>query len=233
MKYSCGIIEDLLPLYLDGACSGESKEMVQAHLETCDVCSKKLERMKTEAIILTSMSSEREIADYARKVRKHRIRLTVRAVALCILSACLLALIFLTAQDMYHYANPVIFEVEEAVWNLTSNTLETSAHDIDEYVFFTNNKKIEVTVEESTEFSGEILLWNADDRNNPVTILYGQITADRNTCTFSGLSSAHRYMVTCDGDEDLILTVTDGRHVTFFGSMKNVLEDILNRFLGL
>ena len=233
MKYSCGIIEDLLPLYLDGACSDESKEMVEAHLETCELCSKKLERMKTESVIPASMSSEREIAEYARKVRKHRIRQVVGAVALCILSACLLALIFLTVQDMHHYANPTIYDVEEGVWNLTSNALEISADDVDEYVFFTNNKKIEVTVEKSAEYSGEILLWNADDRNNPVTILYGQITADRNSCTFSGLSSAHRYMVTCDGDEDLVLTVTDGRHVTFFGSMKNVLEEILNRLLGL
>ena len=36
----------------------------------------------------------------------------------------------------------------------------------------------------------------------------------------------NRYMITCDGNEDLLLTITDGRHVSFFGSMKNVLDMI-------
>ena len=233
MKYSCGIIDDLLPLYLDGACSDESKGMVETHLETCELCRKKLERMKTESAVPVSKSPEREIAGYARKVRRHCIRKMVGAVALCILAACLLTLIFLTVQDMYHYANPTIYDVEEGVWNLTSNDLEISAGAVDEYILFTNNKKIEVAVDESSDYSGEILLWNADDRNNPVTILYGQITPDQNSCIFSGLSSAHRYMVTCDGNEDLMLTVTDGRHVTFFGSMTNVLEQIWNVVMEL
>ena len=232
MKYSCGIIDDLLPLYLDGACSEESKVMIEAHLENCEACSRKLNRMKSEPVMPASFISEREIANYARKVRKHRIRQTVAAVAVCVIAACMLALIFLALQDMYHYANPTIYDVEEGVWNLTSNDLEISADDVDEYIFFTNNKKIEVTVEKSAAYSGEILLWNADDRNNPVTILYGQITPDQNSCIFSGLSSVHRYMVTCDGDEEMMLTVTDSRHVTFFGSMKNVLEEVLSVIMG-
>ena len=30
----------------------------------------------------------------------------------------------------------------------------------------------------------------------------------------------------CDGNEELILTITDGRNVSFFGSMKNVFNMI-------
>lgn len=233
MKYSCGIIDDLLPLYLDGACSEESKTALEAHLQSCKACRVKMDRMKAEPVFSENLIPEREITDYARKVRRHRIRQMVGAVALCIFAACLLALLFLTFCDMYHYANPIIFDVEEGVWNLTSNHLEISAGSVGEYIFFTNNTKIEVTVEKSADYSGEILLWNADDRNNPYTILYGKVTPDQNSCTFSGLSSAHRYMVTCDGKEDLMVTVTDGRHVTFFGSMKNVLEELLNILLDL
>ena len=80
-------------------------------------------------------------------------------------------------------------------------------------------------------YSGEVLLWNADDPNNPITIGYGKITPEKRSFTFSNLSSAHRYRITCDGNEELILTITDGRNVSFFGSMKNVFNMISEMIL--
>ena len=38
MKYSCKIIQDLLPLYIDDVCSDESKNAVEEHLEECTDC---------------------------------------------------------------------------------------------------------------------------------------------------------------------------------------------------
>ena len=38
MKYSCNIIHDLMPLYMDGVCSEESKKIVEEHLEECKEC---------------------------------------------------------------------------------------------------------------------------------------------------------------------------------------------------
>lgn len=38
MKYSCGLIQDLLPLYLDNVCSDESRLAVDEHLEECAEC---------------------------------------------------------------------------------------------------------------------------------------------------------------------------------------------------
>lgn len=43
---SCRIIEDMLPLYVDGVCSEESKNAVESHISTCEECCKKLEQMK-------------------------------------------------------------------------------------------------------------------------------------------------------------------------------------------
>lgn len=71
----------------------------------------------------------------------------------------------------------------------------------------------------------------ADDPNNPITIGYGKITPEKRSFTFSNLSSAHRYRITCDGNEELILTITDGRNVSFFGSMKNVFNMISEMIL--
>lgn len=38
MKIECGVIEDLLPLYLDDVCSQQSKAVVKAHLQECEKC---------------------------------------------------------------------------------------------------------------------------------------------------------------------------------------------------
>jgi len=225
MNCNCGIIDDLLPLYVDGACSTESKAAIEAHLTSCEACRRKLERMQSDTVVTETSKSFDEIpvAKYAKKVRKHRIKLTVGAVTMSVIAACLISLFFLTLQDMHNYANPIIYEVETGTYNLTSNDLEVAVADVGEYVFFTNNAKIEVSVGKNADFSGEVLLWNADDPNNPVTAQYGRITPKERSVTFSGLSSAHRYMITCDGTEGLMLTITDGRNVSFFGSMKNVL----------
>ena len=227
MNYNCGIMDDLLPLYADGVCSEESKAAMEAHLASCGMCREKLERMQAEAVIPEAMKASDVMAvSYAKKVRKHRARSVVGAAAVSVLAACVLSLCFLTVKDMHDLANPYIYEVEEGTYNLTANDLEVSAAHVENYILYTNNTKIEVTFDENAAYCGEVQLWNADDRTNPVTILYGNITSTDTSCTFTGLSSAHRYMVTCDGDEDMMLTVTDGRHISFWGSMKNVLYQV-------
>ena len=37
---NCGMVQDLLPLYLDGVCSSESREFIENHLKDCDSCSR-------------------------------------------------------------------------------------------------------------------------------------------------------------------------------------------------
>ena len=233
MNCNCGIIDDLLPLYADGACSEESKAAIEAHLASCEACRKKLERMQSDTVVSETSKPTGEVTmvKYANKVRKHRIKLAIGIVAISVIAACLLSLVFLTLKDMHACANPIIYEVEAGTYNLTSNDLEVTVADVGEYVFFTNNKKIEVSVGKDADFSGEVLLWNTDDPNNPVTAQYGRITPKERIVTFSGLSSSHRYMITCDGSEGLMLTITDGRNVSFFGSMKNVFEMMFEMLL--
>ena len=35
---NCNIVKDLIPLYIDGCCSEESKKIVKEHIESCDAC---------------------------------------------------------------------------------------------------------------------------------------------------------------------------------------------------
>jgi hypothetical protein len=47
-KVSCEIIKDMLPLYYDEVCSGDSKKMVEEHLSKCNNCKMELENIKDE-----------------------------------------------------------------------------------------------------------------------------------------------------------------------------------------
>lgn len=157
MNCNCGIIDDLLPLYVDGACSDESKAAIEAHLASCKACREKLERMQAETVVSETVKSSGEITavKYAKRVRKHRIKLAVGAVAISFIAACVLSLVFLTIKDMHDQANPVIHEVETGIYNLTSNDLEVAVADVDDYIFFTNNEKIEVSVDKDSTYSGK------------------------------------------------------------------------------
>ena len=46
MKLPCKVIEDLLPLYQDGVCSGESRKLVEEHLLECADCRAVLDEIR-------------------------------------------------------------------------------------------------------------------------------------------------------------------------------------------
>ncbi|MDR2156298.1 MAG: zf-HC2 domain-containing protein [Clostridiales Family XIII bacterium] len=50
MKYACELVRDLLPLYHDGVCSGESKRLVEEHLSECAECKRELRKMDDNAM---------------------------------------------------------------------------------------------------------------------------------------------------------------------------------------
>ena len=87
----CGVIQDLLPLYVDGAAGEESRALVEEHLRSCPVCRRELEQLRGQAeepkaewdkMLETFRAREREWAgireDMAGKLRglhKDKVRL--------------------------------------------------------------------------------------------------------------------------------------------------------------
>ena len=49
MKYACGIIRDLLPLYLDEVAAAESRAAVEEHIAACAECAQLYRLMQGEA----------------------------------------------------------------------------------------------------------------------------------------------------------------------------------------
>lgn len=91
MNKQCEIVQDLLPLYVDGACSNASAEMIREHLSTCPGCSELYKQMRshTNEDILTNERTG-VLARHGRSVKKKRV-LTI-AVSVLVTFALLSAL---------------------------------------------------------------------------------------------------------------------------------------------
>ena len=68
---NCNIVKDLLPLYIDGCCSDESRNMVQEHIHDCAACKRILDDMKALSDFTTVAESPktfRKINDWKASV---------------------------------------------------------------------------------------------------------------------------------------------------------------------
>ncbi len=90
MKYPCGIIQDLLPLYHDGVCSQESRQIIEAHLEECSDCKQSyLSLGESDALFPVSQEKESELKKAAsfravkQKLLKKQFIAAVAALLLC------------------------------------------------------------------------------------------------------------------------------------------------------
>ena len=64
----CAIIEDLLPLYIENICSAQSCTAVEEHVSACESCRKKLEEIRSSALIPVQKDLNGEAA--LKKVKK-------------------------------------------------------------------------------------------------------------------------------------------------------------------
>ena len=100
-KVSCEIIQDLLPLYCDDACSAESRQMVQAHLQSCETCREEL-RLMGLPIPVPENRHEVEAAHAAARAWKKNKRTAFR---MGIILAALLVLLSAVLICGTHYAH--------------------------------------------------------------------------------------------------------------------------------
>ena len=98
-KLNCKVIEDLYPVYKDGLCSADTKQLVEAHLESCAACRKLYADFPAELPDADPPDVTKALEKYRRKKRVRRI--------FTVLGTLLLALI-LTAAGILCYADGYI-----------------------------------------------------------------------------------------------------------------------------
>ncbi|MDO5558311.1 MAG: zf-HC2 domain-containing protein [Oscillospiraceae bacterium] len=90
MKVPCQVIEDLLPLYHDNVCSNQSREIVEEHLVSCEVCRDMLEKLDEDTadvkICTDDASPIKAIShEWKKDKKKACLRGTIIAAAACAL----------------------------------------------------------------------------------------------------------------------------------------------------
>lgn len=96
MKLSCNVARDLLPLYHDGVCSGESCELVEAHLKDCPDCAAILQELRGEIELSHEAPNDGAVLKkLERNVRKGKKRAWLRG------AAAVLAMVLLIAAGGY------------------------------------------------------------------------------------------------------------------------------------
>ncbi|MCD7802284.1 MAG: zf-HC2 domain-containing protein [Clostridiales bacterium] len=93
MKLSCNVMDDLLPLYADGACGQETAALVEAHLADCPRCRAMLEQMRTPEMPEETVQQRRQEAAALKKSVLAGIRQTVRGFATAAFALVFLALV--------------------------------------------------------------------------------------------------------------------------------------------
>lgn len=86
----CEIIQDLLPLYVDSACSASSTAMIEEHLDNCPKCKRLYEKLCSdsgEEILKAEMTDV--VAKHEKQIKKKRILAITKSVAITTIVALL------------------------------------------------------------------------------------------------------------------------------------------------
>ena len=70
MKTTCNVIQDLLPLYCDDACSAESRRLVEEHLKECDDCRETYQLMQAALPASAAHTQQQATAQAAQAWKK-------------------------------------------------------------------------------------------------------------------------------------------------------------------
>lgn len=151
-------------------------------------------------------------------------------IAAGIFAAALLGLLVLTLANLRRAASPIVFPVEDGVYNLTAEALVTTPEEAGSYVLYTNSTKISVTIVSDTEQSGTVTLVDAATGDG---MRYAAVSGCSAACEFTALTAAQRYRVGCEGfSPDAVVTISDARTISFWHSLRAVLGELLSLLAG-
>lgn len=101
MSKQCEIVQDILPLYVDGACSEASTEMIKEHLETCADCRAIYEQMCSHTNEDILQKEKDGVIARHEKTEKKKSRRRIVFVSVFVASVCLVLCIMLHYFPVY------------------------------------------------------------------------------------------------------------------------------------
>lgn len=92
----CEVVQDLLPLYVDGLASGESARLIEEHVEFCPQCAAILDRLR--APLAQESGADAQVYVSALEKQKHRQRR--RVILICILAVFFCMAVFCICMEV-------------------------------------------------------------------------------------------------------------------------------------
>jgi hypothetical protein len=131
MNNKCDIIKDLLPLYAENMCSGDSRQAVAEHIAECESCRNELKKINSDVAI----QADSDVSMFKRIKKRARIEKVVISIVsiVFVLSALWFAQFFLInidcpmSYDKYNMAENVKVEVDKdgLLWLCADNEAST------------------------------------------------------------------------------------------------------------
>ena len=91
-KITCDIVKDLIPLYVDNVLSGDSKKLVEEHLQSCEEC-REYNKAISEGAVFASSRSAKEKA----LIKKIKNKINYKRLATACITAVVVAAISFSA----------------------------------------------------------------------------------------------------------------------------------------
>ena len=114
MKITCDVIEDLLPLYVDDVASGDSRTLIEEHLNECESCRKTLEDMRKDIDILHSDNDE--IGQNDKMIILRLKKKIMKRIAAVIVVAVILVMLVCVGNYFYHDYNVYVDYEDSGVY---------------------------------------------------------------------------------------------------------------------
>lgn len=120
----CDITQDLLIAYFDGTLKEGSKEFVENHLETCEICKEMLEELKNDIV----KENEKIEIDYMKKLRKRNIIKNILLTFLGMISILFIIISVISFKTYFQALKVEIFFED----NISENQIENIINKIKE-----------------------------------------------------------------------------------------------------
>ena len=217
---TCGMAADLLPLYLDGCCSADSRAALEAHMDACPACRAQYAQLRRD-LTPAAPAAEDPGTDgiaraLARKMRRRKRCLRALGAVLGVLLAVFLVFIGKTfvilgqSGSIASAALPAAHEVSG------------TAEEVGEHVFATGTARLVVSADALPDAPVTVRLWQV--RETRENTMVATLDARHRSCIFTNLPPQTLYAVTVDGAPDVQLTVRS--RLTFREAFSLMLQEL-------
>lgn len=168
MSKQCKIIEDLLPLYHDGVCSEESRELVDEHLAQCEKCRKALGQIDRELEMPAAHEDMEPLKNITKTVNKGKRKALFTGISV----ALIMVLLLCAGRTAYWYTQEYLYYIDFAQGHMpdsvyqfdeNGNIVHTVVVNPDKYSWDDDAYRYDVEVPQLLSNEGRVVMTSLED----------------------------------------------------------------------